>query len=448
MIGREDQTRPGIVNPNDLRGILNYIPWFRGETFVLCVDGAIVDHGNFANLLLDIAVLRSLNIRVALVHGAAFQIERLAGERGIAPSDLSGEGTTDQATMELALDAGMRTAHQILEGLAARDLRAALANAVRARPMGIIGGEDRQRTGRVDKIDAAHLADLLERGIVPVIPPLGFGSGGRTYRVGSGALGVAVARSLEAIKLVFVLPQEGILEGDRLVREIPFEDLARRLESERESRMLSPLGKARHAVEACRGGVPRVHLICGTAPEGLLSEIFSTRGIGTLVHANGYHRIRRAERSDLPALLSMARGPVSSEELSSRTQEELEASLGDFLVCEEDQQVVGCVALHAWSREGTGELAFLCVEPSRQGRGVGTELVRHVEERARQAGLARLFLLSTQSFAYFQERAGFRDGSPEDLPGPRRKAWEGSGRNSRILVKDLEGGSPSRSRRP
>ena len=112
------------MKPTDLRGILQYIPRFREKTFVIAIDGAIVTDENFANILLDIAVLRSLNIRVLIVHGAAAQIAALAEERGMKASDLSGIGLTDAETLKLALTAANRLTHEILEGLATNDLRA------------------------------------------------------------------------------------------------------------------------------------------------------------------------------------------------------------------------------------------------------------------------------------------------------------------------------------
>jgi amino-acid N-acetyltransferase len=93
------------VKLTDLRGILQYIPEFREKTFILSVDGAIVTSENFANILLDVAVLRSLNIRVVLVHGASAQIKALAQERKVKPSDLDGAGITDSDTLQLALTA-------------------------------------------------------------------------------------------------------------------------------------------------------------------------------------------------------------------------------------------------------------------------------------------------------------------------------------------------------
>ncbi|HZI32777.1 MAG TPA: amino-acid N-acetyltransferase, partial [Candidatus Binatia bacterium] len=91
------------MKPTDLRGILQYIPRFREKIFVIAADGAIVTDENFANILLDVAVLRSLNIRVVLVHGAAAQIKALAEQQKIKASDLDGTGVTDAETLKLAL---------------------------------------------------------------------------------------------------------------------------------------------------------------------------------------------------------------------------------------------------------------------------------------------------------------------------------------------------------
>ena len=124
------------MKPTDLRGILQYIPRFREKTFIISVDGAIITDENFANILLDVAVLRSLNIRVVLVHGAAAQVKALAEEQHVKASDFDGSGITDAETLKLALTAANRLTHEILEGLSANDLRAASSNAIIAHPDG------------------------------------------------------------------------------------------------------------------------------------------------------------------------------------------------------------------------------------------------------------------------------------------------------------------------
>src|SRR5580765_1709564 len=186
------------MKPTDLRGILQYIPRFREKTFVISIDGAIVTDENFPNILLDIAVLRSLNIRVIIVHGASAQIKALAEEQHVTASDLDGSGITDAPTLKLALTAANRLTHEILEGLSANDLRAASTNGIIAHPMGILQGVDHLFTGKVERVDVELFQNLLGQGIVPVVPPLGFDGDGKTYRVNSDHVAVSLAESLKA----------------------------------------------------------------------------------------------------------------------------------------------------------------------------------------------------------------------------------------------------------
>src|SRR5437667_314867 len=132
----------------DLREILRYVPQYREKLFVIALDGAVVEDGNFRNLLLDIALLRGLRIGVALVHGAGHQIRRLADQVGLTPSNIDGTGVTDLATLQVALTAANRVTHEILEGLGVVDLRGAAGNALVAHPAGILQGVDHLFTGR------------------------------------------------------------------------------------------------------------------------------------------------------------------------------------------------------------------------------------------------------------------------------------------------------------
>src|SRR5262249_11015233 len=148
--GLQEQTaEEGMLRLTDLREILRYVPRFRDRVFVIALDGAIIEHENFRNLLLDIALLRSLRIGVALVHGAGHQIRHLAEQTGQTPSTIDGTGVTDAVTLQLALTAANRVTHETLEGLSANDLRGACSNALVAHPAGILHGVDHQHTGRV-----------------------------------------------------------------------------------------------------------------------------------------------------------------------------------------------------------------------------------------------------------------------------------------------------------
>jgi amino-acid N-acetyltransferase len=425
------------VKPTDLRGILRYIPRFREKTFVIAVDGAIVTDDNFPNLLLDIAVLRSLNIRTVLVHGAALQIRQLAEERGLTASNLDGAGITDAHTLQISLTAANRLTHEILEGLSANDLRAASTNAVIAHPLGIVGGVDHQFTGKVERVDTEMIQGLLQQGIVPVVPPLGFDGDGKTFRVNSDAIAFSLASQLRAVKLVYITTADGLFRQGQLLRQLPVAELQSILEHSPGDLVPETLSKARNAVAACEHGVPRVHIINGRVDEGLLAEVFSNEGIGTLVYANEYTQIRRALKKDIRTLLNLTKAPMAASELVKRTRAAIERQVADYFLFEIDKNPVGCVALHLYPEQNKGELAFLFVSPSHENQGIGSKLVQYVESRAREQGLAELFTLSTQAFTWFQNKAGFVEASPEDLPPARRERYDVSGRNSKILIKRL-----------
>src|SRR5207253_9425783 len=233
------------------------------KVFVIAMDGAVVEDDNFGNLLLDIALLRSLRIGVALVHGAGQQVRRLALETGSTPSNIDGTGVTDAATLQLALTAANRVTHEILEGLSANDLRAAYSNCLVAHPAGILQGVDHQLSGRVERVDTAQLQSLLEHDIVPVISPLGCDGEGNTYRLNSDAVAVEVARALGAVKLIYLSSHEFLRRGETPLRQLSVEEAEALLKKHRHEVQPTMISKLEHAVRAARGGVPRVHIIDG-----------------------------------------------------------------------------------------------------------------------------------------------------------------------------------------
>ena len=425
------------MKPTDLRAILQYIPRFREKTFVLSLDGSVVTDENFPNLLLDVAVLRSLNIRVVIVHGASQQIADLAARQGVTATNLDGSGITDAETLKLALTAANRLTHEILEGLSANDLRAATTNALIAHPLGILQGIDHLFTGKVERVDTEMLLALLAQGIIPVIPPLGFDGEGRTYRVNSDQVAVAVAEAVKAAKVLFITNRDGLLLNKQLIRQMLAGDLEQLLNARKADFPPEQLSKAIHAAAACRAGVPRVHIINGHVDEGLLAEVFSNEGIGTLIYANEYTQIRKALKKDVRSILLLTKSGVANDELIKRTRSTIEKELGDYFIYDIDRNPVACVQLKLYPEQNKGELACLYVNPSHENQGIGRKLIQFIEARAREIGLAEIITLSTQAFTYFQSKGGFSEGTPEDLPPARREKYDQSGRNSKVLVKKL-----------
>ncbi|MEO8352540.1 MAG: amino-acid N-acetyltransferase, partial [Chthoniobacteraceae bacterium] len=341
---------------SDLRGILQYVPRFRDRTFVVAVDGEIVASPNFANILLDLAVLRSLNIKVILVHGASFQITKLARERGVTLSNADGTGVTDDESLRVSLDAATSVLNEIMQGLTAVDLRTAHGNFIIAHPAGILGGVDYQHTGRVERVDTKPLELFLDQGIIPLIPPIGYDGEGRTFRVNSDAVAVEVAEAVHAMKILYLSAAPQLQINGEPVRQLSIveaEDLAKR----RRASVAPPsLSKVDHAARACRQGIPRVHLLNGNANEALLAEVFSPDGVGTMVYSNEYQQIRRLFKKDVRAVMALIRESVSNEELVRRTRSEILASLDDYWVLEIDRNLIACVALHFYPEAEKAEL--------------------------------------------------------------------------------------------
>jgi amino-acid N-acetyltransferase len=355
----------------------------------------------------------------------------------VSPSDLDGAGVTDAATLDLAIAASTRLTHDVLEGLSANDLRGAWANVITAYPLGILQGVDHQLTGKVERVDVDLVQALLSQGVVPVIPPLGIDGEGRTYRLNSDRVAVAVAEQLKAIKLIFVTVQDGLVHRGQLIRQMLPDELQALIRDAPEGFAPGQLSKAVHAASACQAGVPRVHVINGAHDEGLLGEVFSNHGLGTLIHVNEYEQIRPARKKDVRAIQMLTRQAVEADELVRRTAASIERDLADYYIFEVDRNPVACVALHLYPELNRGELACLYVSTAHENQGIGRKLIQFVEKRARDLGLDDLLVLSTQAFSYFQSKGGFVEGTPDDLPPARRERYEQSGRRSKVLIKRL-----------
>ena len=420
------------------REILRYVPGYRDTTFVVGVDGGAVDRVNLTNLMLDVAVLRSLNINVIVVHGIRSFLRDLAAERGQRLSSDHARGVTDDDTMTLVRQASSEMTQLILGAFRASRLPAASPNAVVGRPAGILNGIDMQNSGVVLKVDGAMLNDLLEQQIIPVLPPLAFDHQGQLLRVGSDALAVEVGIAVGARKVMFAGSVDGITEEESLVRQLNIEQ-ARALLADEAGSSDTMQAKLRLALKACEAGIDRVHILNGRTPQGLLAEVFSNEGIGTLVYSDDYQTIRPAAPGDVAFIHSLVAGAAGDDELIARSPELIAASIADHFIAEIDSNPVACVALHIYEDCGKAELASLVVREGHRNFGLASRLTEFVQRRAREAGVRELFCLSTQADSWFRRKGGFEKTDPAELPEARYQRWATNGRNSIVLKKTLSG---------
>jgi amino-acid N-acetyltransferase len=419
---------------NDLRGLLHYVPLFRGKTFVILIEGEVIDSPNFDNVLMDVALLHSLGLRLVLIFGARHQLRMLAAKRGLTLSSADGIGVTDETTFELSLEAISGLSTQLLQQLTNVNVRAALTNAVQAHPAGVKNGVELAHTGSVDRVDEHFLAQLTEKGVIPIIPPIGFDRSGRSLRLNSAAVARVVAVELKAEKILFLIADK-YTENEQQVRQLSVEQARTLAGSIHDGGENSRAYLLRMAAESVAEGVPRCHFVDGLQDEALLGEIFSAQGTGTMIYAKPYQNIRSARRSDIPRIISMIQGAVNDEELVARSAQDVREKLADYSVLDIDGNLFGVVSLHHYPEERLAELACLYVKRSHEGSGYGSRLVKFAEEKARTLKVESIFALSTQAYHYFEEKLGYKLTSADVLPPARRERWEKSARNSRVLIK-------------
>jgi amino-acid N-acetyltransferase len=228
-----------------------------------------------------------------------------------------------------------------------------------------------------------------------------------------------------------------LVVGGEILRQLSVneaEDVAKKKRASVAPKLLS---KLEHSARACRQGVPRVHLLNGNVNEALLAEVFSHEGVGTMIYSNEYQQVRRVFKKDVRAVMALIRESVNNEELVRRTRTDILTHLEDYWVLEIDRNLVGCVAVHLFPEQKVAEMACLYIAKNAEGQGYGRKLMSFAESLAVDRGMRQLIALSTQTFNYFQQKGGFVESTPDVLPPERRKKYDASGRNAKVLVKQL-----------
>lgn len=432
-----------------------YVSWFRhsspyinahrDRTFVVAFGGEAVADPGFPSLIHDLALLSTLGARLVLVPGARPQIESRLRERGGEIRYVNGLRLTDAAALEGVKEAvgAVRVEIEALlsmgvanSPMAGYRVRVASGNFVTARPLGVRDGVDYEHTGEVRRIDGAGLRERLARGDVVLVSPLGYSPTGEVFNLHAEDVAFAVARELQADKLLFLLEDE-LLPAEangEAVRELTAAEAEAMLAGAAE--LSDPVRNLLSGgVIACRQGVRRVHYLHRQLDGGLLLELFTRDGVGTLLTAHSFENIRGATVDDVGGILELISPLEQQGALVRRSRELLETEVARFTVVERDGSVIACAALYPHPQESMGEIACVAVHPDYRGQGRADALLRHLEREARGQGLARLFVLTTLTAHWFQER-GFAKAPIDALPMARRALYNFK-RNSKVFLKEL-----------
>jgi len=426
-----------------LRDVAPYVHAHRGRTFVVGFGGELIEAGRLNALVQDLSLLHAMGIRLVLVHGSRPQVQAQMVLKGLQPHFHNGVRITDAAALECAKEAAGEIRLDIeaafSQGLpntpmANSRIRVISGNFVTARPMGILDGVDFQHTGLVRKVDVEALKFTLASNALVLLSPLGFSPTGEAFNLTVEDVSASVAMALKADKLIFVSDTDGVRDrAGRLIAELSVADAEQFIASgevaEEAAAELADL------LRACRGGVARCHLISHALDGGVLVELFTHEGVGTLVSAENLEALREATADDVGGLLKLIAPLEADGTLVKRPRELIEREIDHFTVLEHDGFIFGCAALYPFPSAGMGELACLTVHPEYREYGDGERLLKRIEHRARAAGLSRLFVLTTRTAHWFLKR-GYAMADIERLPVERQQLYNWQ-RRSQILVKSL-----------
>lgn len=431
----------------------DYVKWFRhsspyinthrGKTFVVMLPGEALEHSNFSHIIHDLALLSSLGVRLVLVHGARPQIEaRLACAN--SPSRFHNNlRITDSETLSCVLQA-IGEARICIEAALSTGLpnspmhgsriEVVSGNFVSAMPYGVLDGVDLQHTGKVRRINTQQLVRSLDAGAIALLSPLGYSATGEVFNLTYSDVATHAAIALKADKLLAFCDADGIYdEQQTLIRQFTLDQCRQHIERHGEHLPGLVAQALQSAYLSCQQGVRRGQLVNFTHDGALLGELFTRDGLGTMVYSGHYEQLRPATIEDVGGILELIAPLEQQGILVRRSRERLETEIDQFHVMEKDGTIIACASLHPYDQ--IAELACVATHPDYRKGGRARALLEQLERNARQQGIQRLFVLTTQTAHWFLEQ-GFVPGQIKDLPMAKQSLYNYQ-RGSKIFFKDI-----------
>jgi amino-acid N-acetyltransferase len=426
------------------RQVAPYVHDFGGRTFVIGFGGEMVaERQRFASFIHDVNLLAALEIRLALVYGARPQIEAELKAKGLKSRYAQGLRVTDEQALTVVKHAGgmLRVEIEALlsQGLpnspmARAGIRVVSGNYITARPIGVRKGVDFLFTGAVRKVDAAALSAHLDVADIVLVPFVGYSPTGEVFNLAWEDVAESVAVALKADKLLMYTDKLPTNRKGEVVSELTADE-ALALSTKKSNLPTVDARALEHVARAVDNGVTRGHLITRRSPGSLLLELFTHAGVGTMVTDDTVEKLRPARIEDVRGMLELIEPLESEGTLVKRSRELLESEIGNFMVIEHDNRIVGCAALYPFPDDRSAEFACLAVAPNKRDAGYGERLLKACEDRARSLKLRRLFALTTHAAHWFVEQ-GFRAGDVAALP-EKRQALYNWRRGSKVFLKRI-----------
>ncbi|EFF3572623.1 TPA: amino-acid N-acetyltransferase [Escherichia coli] len=424
-----------------------YINTHRGKTFVIMLGGEAIEHENFSSIVNDIGLLHSLGIRLVVVYGARPQIDANLAAHHHEPLYHKNIRVTDAKTLELVKQAAGTLQLDITARLSmslnntplqGAHINVVSGNFIIAQPLGVDDGVDYCHSGRIRRIDEDAIHRQLDSGAIVLMGPVAVSVTGESFNLTSEEIATQLAIKLKAEKMIGFCSSQGVTndDGDIVSELFPNEAQARvEAQEEKGDYNSGTVRFLRGAVKACRSGVRRCHLISYQEDGALLQELFSRDGIGTQIVMESAEQIRRATINDIGGILELIRPLEQQGILVRRSREQLEMEIDKFTIIQRDNTTIACAALYPFPEEKIGEMACVAVHPDYRSSSRGEVLLERIAAQAKQSGLSKLFVLTTHSIHWFQER-GFTPVDIDLLPESKKQLYNYQ-RKSKVLMADL-----------
>ncbi|WP_134807428.1 amino-acid N-acetyltransferase [Shigella dysenteriae] len=424
-----------------------YINTHRGKTFVIMLGGEAIEHENFSSIVNDIGLLHSLGIRLVVVYGARPQIDANLAAHHHEPLYHKNIRVTDAKTLELVKQAAGTLQLDITARLSmslnntplqGAHINVVSGNFIIAQPLGVDDGVDYCHSGRIRRIDEDAIHRQLDSGAIVLMGPVAVSITGESFNLTSEEIATQLAIKLKAEKMIGFCSSQGVTndDGDIVSELFPNEAQARvEAQEEKGDYNSGTVRFLRGAVKACRSGVRRCHLISYQEDGALLQELFSRDGIGTQIVMESAEQIRRATINDIGGILELIRPLEQQGILVRRSREQLEMEIDKFTIIQRDNTTIACAALYPFPEEKIGEMACVAVHPDYRSSSRGEVLLERIAAQAKQSGLSKLFVLTTRSIHWFQER-GFTPVDIDLLPESKKQLYNYQ-RKSKVLMADL-----------
>ncbi|MRG18008.1 amino-acid N-acetyltransferase [Escherichia coli] len=424
-----------------------YINTHRGKTFVIMLGGEAIEHENFSSIVNDIGLLHSLGIRLVVVYGARPQIDANLAAHHHEPLNHKNIRVTDAKTLELVKQAAGTLQLDITARLSmslnntplqGAHINVVSGNFIIAQPLGVDDGVDYCHSGRIRRIDEDAIHRQLDSGAIVLMGPVAVSVTGESFNLTSEEIATQLAIKLKAEKMIGFCSSQGVTndDGDIVSELFPNEAQARvEAQEEKGDYNSGTVRFLRGAVKACRSGVRRCHLISYQEDGALLQELFSRDGIGTQIVMESAEQIRRATINDIGGILELIRPLEQQGILVRRSREQLEMEIDKFTIIQRDNTTIACAALYPFPEEKIGEMACVAVHPDYRSSSRGEVLLERIAAQAKQSGLSKLFVLTTRSIHWFQER-GFTPVDIDLLPESKKQLYNYQ-RKSKVLMADL-----------